>query len=237
MRAVIPAGGLGSRFAHLRLGIPKEMLPLGGRPLIEHALAEAAGAGFTEAVVVVSPEKRELRRLLEAGSFPLAVSVVEQPAPLGIGDAVLRAGVDGAAGVLLPDDVVPSSEHWQSLRAAYEADGAAALCVRRVDRSEAHRFGIAVCSGSRVVRLVEKPSGEPPSDLAIFGRYIVTEAVLDGLRAWRGSGELQLTYGLAAALAAPPGVRAVRFEAEFFDCGTPDEYERSQARWAARELG
>jgi UTP-glucose-1-phosphate uridylyltransferase len=51
------------------------------------------------------------------------------------------------------------------------------------------------------------------------------------LRAWRGEGELQLTYGFQAALEAGAGVIAVPFDAYIYDCGTPEEYDRSQAAW------
>jgi glucose-1-phosphate thymidylyltransferase len=231
LRVIIPAGGRGSRFAHLNLGIPKEMLPLGGRPLIVHALDEAARCGFSEATVVISPGKAGLRAFLDRGFFSLPVSIKIQPEPLGIGDAVLRAWDGEPVGVLLPDDVVRESHHWAELLRVHRETRAAALCVRPIDPALAYRFGIVVSQGSRVTALVEKPSGMPPSTQAIFGRYVVTGAVVGGLRAWRGDGELHLTYGFQAALQVGTPVIAVPFDASNYDCGTPEEYERSQAAW------
>jgi UTP--glucose-1-phosphate uridylyltransferase len=75
------------------------------------------------------------------------------------------------------------------------------------------------------------------SNLAVFGRYIVTESVLRVLE--RGApvsgAELQLTTGFAALLDEGPGVYASRFKGESYDCGTPEEYRQSISRYGAGE--
>jgi UTP--glucose-1-phosphate uridylyltransferase len=232
VNVIIPAAGLGTRFAPLGLSIPKELLPLGGRPLIGHALAEAARAGFESAIVVVSPTKHQLREYLANRHTPIHVEIVVQPEPTGIGDAVLRAWRDEPVGVLLPDDVVLETGHWRDLIARHQEDGSAALCVRPVPIETTSRFGIAECDQGRIVRLVEKP---PPStsasNLAVFGRYVVTKAVVTGLRNSHSEGEVELTYGFAAAINPAPGVAAVAFSGEIYDCGNPSEYSLSVARF------
>jgi UTP-glucose-1-phosphate uridylyltransferase len=238
MKVVIPAAGLGTRFAALHLGIPKELLPLGGTPVIEHALAEAARAGFEAATVVISPSKPQLRAFLTDNRTPLPVEIITQPHPLGVGDAILRSWQAEPVAVLLPDDVVIATEHWPSLLELHRKDGAAALCVRPVPFELISRFGIAECEGDRVVSLVEKPSpGTSKSNLAIFGRYVVTAAVIAGLRGLSFGGELELTDGFAAAIDVGPGVRAVQFGGEIYDCGTPDAYAASTTRFPAKAYG
>ena len=232
MKVIIPAAGLGTRFASSGFDVPKELLPLGGKPLIAHALAEAARAGFESAIVVVSPAKHQLRSFLSDRGLPLPVDIVIQPQALGIGDAVLRSWPGKAAGVLLPDDVVLETEHWRDLTALHREDGAATLCVRPVPIETTSRFGIAECDQDKVVRLVEKPAfGASTSNLAIFGRYVVTEAVVRNLQAWRGDGEVELTDGFAASVKVPPGVRAVAFGGVIYDCGTPLDYASSLSRF------
>ncbi len=229
---MIPAAGLGKRFLAAGMETPKELLPLGDKPLIGHALAEAKRAGFEAAVVVVSPAKMSLERYLTENQPPLPIELVIQPQPRGIGEAVLRCWQNEPVGVLLPDDVVLTSEHWKQLVELHRPSGAATLCVRPVPFETTYRFGIADCDGERVVRLIEKPPpGATSSNLAIFGRYVVTESVIAGLTASRLPGELQLTYGFAAAVETAPGVRAVPFEGQIYDCGTPAEYASSLARF------
>jgi UTP--glucose-1-phosphate uridylyltransferase len=266
VKIVIPAAGAGSRFLPTSRVVPKELLPLGIKPLIHHALEEAERAGFTTALVVVSPQKSALRayfeheprleRMLELrGDYSALAAVrdaaaiaerlhltfVEQPLPVGLGDAVLRcrAVAGDTFAVLLPDDVVTSGAHWGQLLGLQEQTGAACLCVRPICPDHAHRFGIAVCESIQgrlcVTKLVEKPApGTVRSTLSIFGRYVVTGAVLDALEGLQSGSqaELQLTDGFAAAVGRPPGVLAVQFTAEFFDSGTPEEYARSMARYA-----
>ena len=214
------------------LDIPKELLPLGGRRLIAHALAEAARAGFESAIVVLSPAKHQLHKYFADEVPPLPVEVVIQPHAMGIGDAVRRSWPGEPVGVLLPDDVVLETDHWRDLIALHRQDGAATLCVRPVPIETTSRFGIAECDQDRIVRLVEKPPpGTSTSNLAIFGRYVVTGPVVAGLRAWQGDGEVELTYGFAAAIEASPGVRAVSFSGDVYDCGTPAAYAASAARF------
>jgi UTP-glucose-1-phosphate uridylyltransferase len=237
MQVVIPAAGRGTRFAELDLGVPKELLPLGGSPLIGHALAEAARAGFEVAVIVLSPAKQQVRQYLAETKLPLPIKIVTQPTALGTGDAVLRGWQGEPIGVLLPDDVVLGSAHWKNLIELHRQEGAAALCVRSVPFQEIGRFGIAQCDGDLVVGLVEKPQpGTSDSNLAVLGRYVVTESVVAPLRGLHVEGEIELTHGFAAAMAVPPGVRAVRFGGEIYDCGTPAEYAASVARFPHHEL-
>ncbi len=234
MKVIIPAAGLGTRFAKEGLSVPKELLPLGGRPVLGHALDEAARAKFDAAVVVISPSKPQIRNFLADTNLPLPVEIVLQPEAKGIGDAVLMCWDGRAVAVLLPDDVVRATEHWTALLDVQARSGAAALCVRRVPIEKTSRFGIAECDGTRVTRLLEKPPpGTSSSDLAIFGRYIVTETVATGLRNLETVGERELTGGFAAAIQSPAGVRAIYFEGEIYDCGTPTAYAESLARYKA----
>jgi UTP--glucose-1-phosphate uridylyltransferase len=254
VNVVIPAAGLGVRFRPLSRIVPKELLPMGGKPLIHHALEEADRAGFEQAVVVLSPTKSSIREYFELAETRelarrLRLAFVEQPKADGLGQAVLlaarRMGADRFA-VLLPDDVVTDSEHWRSLVSLNDATGAATLCLRQVDPSQTGRFGIAACSEVDgrlwVTGLIEKPIPlDAPSDLAVFGRYMVTKAVIDALeslsRQAEPQRELQLTDGVHLAAGAAPGVLAVHFKSHIFDAGTPEEYALSLARFVRSSAG
>jgi UTP-glucose-1-phosphate uridylyltransferase len=225
MKVVIPAGGEGRRFYPLTHVVPKELLLLGDKPLLHHALDEVAAAGFEGAVIVVAPWKRPLfEAYFEAARSPIPAEVVVQEVAAGIGDAVLRASryAGERFGVLLPDDVVTGSEHWAQLTAA----GGAALCYRQVPSSLTSRFGIVVVEEGRIVEIEEKPA-HARSNLAIFGRYVVDDQVLQGLEHAKAGRELELTYGFAAA----KDVRAVEFSGDIYDCGTPESYLESSSRW------
>jgi UTP--glucose-1-phosphate uridylyltransferase len=229
VRIVIPAAGRGSRFGIGDGRILKEMLPLGGKPLIHHAIEEAARAGAEEVVIVIAPWKEAIRAYLAQIISPVPIRLAIQEEPAGVGDAVARAGVTPPFGVLLPDDVIITAEPWPSL-IARSAEGAAALCVREVPDTERHRFGIATVAAGMVVDLIEKPPpGTISSNLAIFGRYVVNEAVLAAIGGRSGTGEVEITEAFRATCSTPPGVAAVRYEGRIFDCGTPEAYRDAQA--------
>lgn len=252
---MIPAAGLGRRFLPVSRVVPKELLPMGAKPLIHHALDEAARVGFQEAVIVLAPNKHLIRTYFESGDA-LAVAerlhlrFVEQPNPNGAGEAVLLAATSlnaDTCAVLLPDDVVTANGHWAALLTTHRLTGGACLCIRPVTRSDSSRFGMVACQivqdRLRITELVEKPApAASPSNLAIFGRYVVTEPVLDSLEGLCGGGrlsEISLTEGFAAVLNQDPGAFAIPFYPEIFDAGTPAEYANALIRYerATHSLG
>ncbi len=164
----------------------------------------------------------------------------------GPGEAVLlgyRFTGDENLGVLLPDDVVPSAHPWHDLHDLWEATGMGTLSVRTFPAHEAGRYGVAACTHEdgrlRIQRLVEKPApGAIDSAYRIFGRYIVTAPILAALQSGlrRLKGEVQLTDAYASCLSRSKGIFAAEFTGEAFDCGTPSEYVRSIARYAASRV-
>lgn len=130
MKAIIPAAGLGTRLLPITKVVPKELLPVRGKPVVQWALEEAIDAGLREVVIVVSERKSMLREYLtplETG-HPLldhptmheleqllrqiSISFVDQPAALGLADAVLccreKIG-DEPFALMLPDNVFVSA--------------------------------------------------------------------------------------------------------------------------------
>jgi UTP--glucose-1-phosphate uridylyltransferase len=103
-KGVIPAAGLGSRMLSLGMEHPKEMLPLGGKPMIYYAVCEAALSGVEELYIVINDRKKSIRSYLESEEIKrdlqaksteneissLKLTFVEQPIPSGSGDAIYR---------------------------------------------------------------------------------------------------------------------------------------------------
>jgi UTP-glucose-1-phosphate uridylyltransferase len=244
---VIPAAGLGRRFLPASRVVPKELLPMGGKPLIHHALDEVERAGFERAVVVLAPGKDLIKTYFELGDAlaiaqRLQLRFVEQPNPNGVGEAVLLGAASlhaDTCAVLLPDDVVTANGHWAALLAAHRQTDAACLCIRPVKPADSGRFGMVACeivsNRLRITGLAEKPApANSPSNLAIFGRYIVTAPVLNALETLYQTdrhSEISLTEGFAAVLHLHPGAYAVPFYPEIFDAGTPAAYADALMRY------
>ncbi|HEV3232532.1 MAG TPA: UTP--glucose-1-phosphate uridylyltransferase, partial [Candidatus Dormibacteraeota bacterium] len=166
-KAVIPAAGLGTRFLPGTKALPKEILPIVDKPVVEYAVDEAAASGVDQVVLVVSPGKELLarhfarnpeleRHLEERGKSDLlaavraigegvTVTTVVQPEPLGLGHAVLTAreviGEEPFAG-LLPDDLMRGARPLiAQLADIHREHGCTVLAVRRVPIESIGRFG------------------------------------------------------------------------------------------------
>lgn len=167
-KAVFPVAGLGTRFLPATKVLPKEMLILGNKPLIQHAYEEARAAGIEEFIFVSSSDKslieshfrphQRLHQALEARNkiAELAslqditadegeLSVVYQEQPLGLGHAVWCArelvGNEPFA-VILPDDVVIGAPCLAQMMEAYDEVGGNLVAVENVPRAETSKYGV-----------------------------------------------------------------------------------------------
>lgn len=170
-KAVFPVAGLGTRFLPATKSIPKEMLPIVDRPIIQYAVDEAIEAGCDTLIFVTGRSKRavedyfdrapELEAELEAKGKTEALAAVRniipphvkvlfvrQPQPLGLGHAVLCAAPmiskDEHFAVMLPDDLIdgyPSGVLKQMLPVAVE-NGASVVAVEQVLPEDVSKYGI-----------------------------------------------------------------------------------------------
>jgi UTP--glucose-1-phosphate uridylyltransferase len=251
--AVFPVAGRGTRFLPATKASPKEMLPVVDKPLIQYAVEEALAAGAQRLVFITGASKRaiedhfdtdpELEKLLESqGKTDLARRMrsvlpayatciyIRQPAPLGLGHAVLCA--EAAVGqepffVHLADDLIDADVPClKQLAVTFVSHRGSVLGVEEVPRRDTDKYGIVAVAAarevvSRVRSIVEKPKpAAAPSTLAVAGRYVLTPGIFDQLRrVGRGAGgEIQLTDGIARLLDRE-AVYAHRFAGKRYDCG------------------
>ncbi|MGH7723224.1 MAG: UTP--glucose-1-phosphate uridylyltransferase [Candidatus Dormibacteria bacterium] len=171
---VIPAAGLGTRFLPATKALPKELLPVLDRPVIQWAVEEAVAAGASQMVVVISDGKEliqqhftaqpQLEALLEergkveeltavrASDRLASFTWVRQDEPLGLGHAVLCAAEavgDRAFLCMLPDDLSYGPEPvLRQLVDAHNHYGTAILALMRVPREQISRYGCAAIAES-----------------------------------------------------------------------------------------
>jgi UTP--glucose-1-phosphate uridylyltransferase len=264
--AVFPVAGRGTRFLPATKASPKEMLPVVDKPLIQYAVEEALAAGAQRLVFITGASKRaiedhfdsdqELEHMLEQqGKSDLLNQVrsvlpsyasciyIRQPAPLGLGHAVLCAQPAVGAEpffVHLADDLIRSEVACLAQMAqVYESKRASVLGVQIVPRHDTDKYGIVEVEAdrsatSRVRSIVEKPKpAVAPSNLAVVGRYVLSPAIFDHLeRLGHGAGgEIQLTDGIAA-LMREEAVYAYRFEGKRYDCGSKLGYLQATVEYA-----
>ena len=253
--AVFPVAGRGTRFLPVTKASPKEMLPIVDKPLIQYAVDEALSAGADTLVFVTGSSKRaiedhfdsdpELEAVLQAqgkqelldalhGILPNWATCVyiRQPAPLGLGHAVLCARPvvgDAPFMVHLADDLIdaPVSCLKQMVK-VHSAHGGSVLGVQTVPKQDTDKYGIVTLEREMVLKvgqishIVEKPQPEKAaSTLAVVGRYLLSPSIFDDLvKIGKGAGgEIQLTDGIAR-LMLREAVYAFEFEGKRYDCGS-----------------
>jgi UTP--glucose-1-phosphate uridylyltransferase len=255
MKVLIPAAGEGTRFRPLSKAVPKELLPVGGKPVIQLALEEAAAAGITEAVVVISPGKESIRSYLTPGQPPLddqleellervSVTIIVQDEPKGLGHAILTgAAVLGEEpfGLILPDNLVLSHEPpMQTLLRAFKEPGdkKSIVGLHRITPDDAHYANLGAVevtwldeSRARIQRVWDKGSGWTPGlDLrGGTGRAIFTTVFIQTLAENSSlEGDAHEITALNALIASE-GLEGIVLEGAAVDVGTWDQYVRAIA--------
>lgn len=233
--AVIPAAGMGTRFLPATRATPKELLPIYDTPALQFVIDEAAQAGCTRVVIVTSRSKPSIENYASTASTDkVAVSVVYQDSPLGLGHAVScarQAVGDEPFVVMLPDEIMGDASLTRQLVALYEKSGKSSIGLKRVAASEVSSYGnvkvtdttIGDVSSVEISQVVEKPKpADAVSDIVIIGRYVLSPKVFDKLEQIKPSanGELQLTDALAM-LANDKALLGVVSDITRYDTGTP----------------
>jgi UTP--glucose-1-phosphate uridylyltransferase len=253
-KAVIPAAGLGTRMLPITKAVPKEMLPVVDRPVIQYVVEEAVASGIEDIIIVLSRGKEAIQghfaktaKVRDAGDAEASLErildrarfrFVWQKEPNGLGDAVACAR-DEVAGepfaVLLGDALFDADVPvTRQLIGQYERAHASVIALEEVALDKVNRYGIAggALIGERLMRIErfqEKPAAqESISRWAIAARYLLEPDIFDYL-AGLGRGknnEIQLTDAIARMAAERP-VHGYRIEGVRYDTGDLAGYQRA----------
>lgn len=211
-KAVLPVAGMGTRFMPATKVVPKELLPIVDKPVIQYLVEEAVESGIEEIIFVISPDKELIRRhfthhpeledLLKKRDKHHIVSklspihgmakfsYVYQNDPLGDGHAILQAEelVNGEPfAVLFGDDIV--KHETPALKQLLDQfSGEAVMAVEQVPKEIISSYGV-IAPGEQTGRLykveslVEKPEPhEAPSDFGIIGKFLCPASIFEAIR-------------------------------------------------------
>jgi glucose-1-phosphate thymidylyltransferase len=227
MKALILAGGAGTRLRPITHTRAKQLVPVANKPILFYGIEAMVAAGITEIGVIVGDTRAEVINALGDGSrFGATFTFLPQDAPLGLAHCVLIAreflGDDDfvmyLGDNLLEQDLSAFVAAFESARSGTEP-ATAQILLKQVP--DPHRFGIATLdTDGNVVELVEKPS-DPPSDLALVGVYLFTSRVHDAVAAIEPSerGELEITDAIQWLLDEGERVRCELLTGWWIDTG------------------
>jgi UTP--glucose-1-phosphate uridylyltransferase len=265
-KAIIPAAGLGTRMQHLADAQSKEMLHIGGRPMIFYAIHEAVLSGLEEVYIIINSRKDALRRYLESGEVmrairegvgqnvpPIYMTLIDQPTSAGSGDAIYRARkliADEPFALMMPDFILfgntPALEQMIPL---YERFGCDVVGLLLLAGKEAQSFGnVGIVRGAErepgivsVRSLSSKVSGplilkEAEQILKAVPRWILGPHFFSYLERTKGESDWDDAPALQL-LCTEREVRGKILQGRGFDGGNPVGFQSAEAFAANLDAG
>ena len=176
LKAVLVAGGTGSRLSPFTNYTHKTLLPLFDRPVIDYALAVIRRAGINDITILANSRIGQIAKHVGVGKDGEKIHYVIEDEPMGVSNALklVRPYVEGSRILLYFSDNITTwdfAEDGERFRQSEEPPGAV-LLARSVENPQ--DFGVCVLRDGEIVDIMEKPS-DPPSDLAIGGIYLFDE--------------------------------------------------------------
>jgi glucose-1-phosphate thymidylyltransferase long form len=238
MQGLIPAAGSGTRLGPFTNAIPKELLPVGDKAVIEHVVEAMMLAGIEDIVIVVSPHKHGLSDYLGSGRrFGVKLTYVVQDERRGLADAVLAGEhvINGTFAVVLGDNFFYPKSFLKELIEYHISKGAdATLGAGEVE--DVTRHGIILPSGDKINDIVEKPSPEnAPSRLGSIGIYVFAPSIFDAIKRTEPGykGEYQLTDSIRLMMSEGKKVLYRQIAGNHIDVGTPKDLMKANEYYLA----
>lgn len=240
LKAVILAAGKGVRLWPLTENRSKHMIPVAGRPIIEHVISAVKSAGIRSLIVVTQYRGELIKKHIGDGAkLGVAIEYVNQPDVSGTANAVsvTQSLIDNHDFLVVYGDLVVSPRAIKHVIETYRRKGRKPT-VGLVPVSHPECYGVAKISGDLLAEIVEKPDpSQSPGNLANTGVYVLNPLIFDHLETTlrSGRGEFEITDTISSmARSGRPVAWAKIDPSDWQDIGRPWEVLAANARLLAR---
>jgi dTDP-glucose pyrophosphorylase len=230
LRAVVMAGGLGKRLRPLTEDVPKPMLPVGGRPLMEHIIGQLCRAGIKQ-VSITTHYKPEaiVEHFGDGRGFGVQIDYMHEDRPLGTAGALGLMPPWNSTLLVVNGDILTRLNYQSML--AYHRENRAALTVAACQYDVQVPYGVLECDGPRVSRIQEKPTYRFFTNAGI---YLVQPEV----RQFLPNGQrYDMTDLIEALVAAGWSVMNFPILEYWLDIGQAEDYRQAQEDVGEGKLG
>ena len=232
MKAIILAGGLGTRLRPLTENTPKPLLPIKGRPIVEHAILNLKKHGIFNIVLSVGYLADKVKSYFGDGSeLGVNISYTVEDAPLGTGGAIKAAVRDiGETFVAINGDNLADFD-WTNIIETHKKNNAK-ITLALYPVEDVTQYGIARLVDGKIMEFVEKPAVEKaPSNLNNAGGYVLEP---DALRILP-EGASSIERDCFEKMAGQGVIYAHRHDSQWFPTDTLEKYLRAERGWELKD--
>ncbi len=224
MKAVIIAGGFGTRLRPLSCTRPKHLFPIAGKPLLDWTFERLAKSGVDEIVFTVNHLSEAFVKRYGKSAFGMKIQYAHESKPLGTGGCVKNA--ERTIGrnrdfLLLNGDIISNMDYTHLVNQHTENHSIATVALHRV--SDPSRYGVVeLAEQNRIKRFVEKPSREKaPSNMINAGVYALSTRIFDYIPSGR---RVSIERKVFPALAKDKELFGYKSEGLWIDVGEPSDF-------------
>jgi mannose-1-phosphate guanylyltransferase len=233
MKAVVLVGGEGTRLRPLTLTAPKQMLPVGGRPMIERVLEWLADHQVDEAILSLGYRPDAFMEAYPGGEVcGVRLHYAVEDSPLDTAGAIRFAAIEGGVDdmfLVVNGDVITDLDIRELV--AFHGLRSAEATIALTPVEDPSRYGVVRTDDEgRVLDFIEKPpAGEAPTNFINAGTYVLESTVLDRIPSGRRVSIERETF---PELVADGGLYALGSDARWIDAGTPVTFLRANLAYA-----
>ncbi len=227
VKAFILAGGNGTRLAPMTHSIPKSMMLVKGKPILEHMINRLKEAGFIDIVLAVGYLKENVMDYFGDGSaFGVRIHYAIEERLLGTGGALKAYGSNLKEDfIMLNGDNLFDFDLSKIYKFHKKKRPLITIGLNEVD--DVSRFGVARLQENRIIEFVEKPKDNPPSHLINTGIYIIDPSLIDMLP----DGVSDISYEFEH-LVKDNIINGFVYSGRWMACDTPELYQKASKEWS-----
>lgn len=239
MKGLILCGGKGTRLKPFTNSLPKTLLPVAGKPVLEDCIERLVSIGICEIGIVINPCQQVIRNYIGSGErFGAHIYFIYQNEPKGISHAVhvAQTFLGKESFVLLLGDNLLEEDLGIIVKSFQSNQSNAALLLAKVENPS--DFGIAEIKGNKIIGLEEKPK-QPKSDFAVIGAYIFDSTIFEAVQSIAPSkrGEYEITDAIQWLINQGNTVSYSVTEKFYSDVGTVERWLKANEWRMENRLG
>jgi len=232
-QAVILASGEGVKMRPFTYEVPKPLIPVNGKPILEHTIELLRSHGVTNIIMTVSHLADRIEKHFGDGSkFGVSITYVHEKKPTGTGGALLAAQkkLNSSPFLMIYADLLLEF-NVNDLLQAHRATKAAAGTIALTSVADPSAFGAVKLHGTRVVEFSEKPVISDATSRLVFAGMAAFDSAVFNFLPKKSRGILSLENDVFPKLIADGRLHGFPFEGQWFDVSTPEVYEQVLKQW------